>query len=78
MQFFNERIDKTILDTIRHILESQFLRVAYPRRSRSSSKSGQPFEFPVAWGADLQAEHERYLTEEHFSQPAVLYDYPRR
>ena len=40
-------------------------------------KSGQTFEFPVAWGNDLQAEHERYLTEKHFKSPVILYDYPR-
>ena len=40
-------------------------------------KSGQTFEFPVTWGIDLQAEHERYLTEKHFKRPVILYDYPR-
>ncbi|MFZ0924226.1 MAG: amino acid--tRNA ligase-related protein, partial [Candidatus Acidiferrales bacterium] len=41
------------------------------------SKSGQTFEFPTTWGSDLQAEHERYLTEKHFQKPVILYDYPR-
>jgi len=40
-------------------------------------KSGHPFEFPIAWGADLQSEHERYLTEQHFQGPVIVYDYPR-
>ena len=77
MQFFNERIDKTILETVRHILKSEFLRVSYTEAVEILDKSGQQFEFPTAWGNDLQAEHERYLTEKHFGQPVILYDYPR-
>ena len=49
---------------------------ATPKRSRSWKESGKKFEFPVAWGKDLQAEHERYLTEEKFAEPVILYDYP--
>jgi asparaginyl-tRNA synthetase len=77
MQFFNDRIDKTILETVRHILQSEFLRVSYTEAIDILGKSGQQFEFPTAWGNDLQAEHERYLTEKHFGQPVILYDYPR-
>ena len=77
MQFFNDRIDKTILETVRHILQSEFLRVSYTEAIEILNKSGQQFEFPTAWGNDLQAEHERYLTEKHFGRPVILYDYPR-
>jgi asparaginyl-tRNA synthetase len=77
MQFFNDRIDKTILETIRHVVESEFLRVSYTEAVEILSRSGETFEFPVGWGNDLQAEHERYLTEKHFKQPVILYDYPR-
>jgi asparaginyl-tRNA synthetase len=77
MQFFNERIDKTVLETLLHIVESEFLRVSYTEAIEILEKSGQTFEFPTAWGNDLQAEHERYLTEKHFQQPVILYDYPR-
>jgi asparaginyl-tRNA synthetase len=77
MQFFNERIDKTVLETIQHILNSEFIRVSYTEAVEILEKSGQTFEFPIAWGTDLQAEHERYLTEKHFKQPVILYDYPR-
>ena len=49
---------------------------ATPRRWRSSSAVGEKFEFPVSWGADLQAEHERFLTEKHFQCPVILFDYP--
>ena len=77
MQFFNDRIDKTILETIHHILGSEFRRVSYTEAVEILEKSGQTFEFPVSWGSDLQSEHERYLTEKHFKQPIIVYDYPR-
>ena len=77
MQFFNERIDKTVLETLRHILDSEFLRVSYTEAIGILEKSGEKFEFPVAWGVDLQSEHERFLTEKHFKCPVILYDYPR-
>jgi asparaginyl-tRNA synthetase len=77
MQFFNDRIDKTVLETIQHILTSDFLRVSYTEAVDILTRSGETFEFPVAWGTDLQSEHERYLTEKHFKQPVILYDYPR-
>jgi asparaginyl-tRNA synthetase len=77
MQFFNERIDKTVIETLEHIINSQFLRVSYTEAIDILNQSGQTFEFPTNWGADLQSEHERYLTEQHFKQPVILYDYPR-
>ncbi|MBN1590435.1 MAG: asparagine--tRNA ligase [Pirellulales bacterium] len=77
MEFFNERIDKTVLETLHHIIESDFVRLPYTEAVKILEASGQPFEFPVAWGNDLQAEHERYLTEKHFKCPVILYDYPR-
>ena len=77
MQFFNERIDKTVIETLQHIIQSEFLRVSYTEAVEILNQSGQTFEFPTAWGNDLQAEHERYLTEKHFRQPVILYDYPR-
>jgi asparaginyl-tRNA synthetase len=77
MQFFNERIDKTIFQTLEHIMASDFLRVTYTEAIEILEKSGEKFEFPVAWGVDLQSEHERFLTEKHFKCPVILYDYPR-
>jgi len=77
MRFFNDRIDQTVLETLRHVIESQFLRVSYTDAVAILEKSGRAFEFPVGWGHDLQAEHERFLTETHFGQPVILYDYPR-
>jgi asparaginyl-tRNA synthetase len=77
MEFFRQRIDPTAVDTLRHVLESRFVRVSYSEAVDVLRASGQAFEFPVEWGRDLQAEHERYLTETHFRAPLILYDYPR-
>jgi asparaginyl-tRNA synthetase len=77
MAFFNERIDKTVIDTLKHIMDSEFRRVPYTEAIEILKKSGETFEFPYDWGCDLQSEHERYLTEKHFKCPVILYDYPR-
>ena len=76
MEFFNLRIEKTVIQTLRHIVETEFVRLSYTEAVEILKSSGQKFEFPVDWGADLQAEHERYLTEEHFTAPVILHDYP--
>ncbi|TVS18004.1 MAG: asparagine--tRNA ligase [Planctomycetaceae bacterium] len=77
MQFFHDRIDNTVLATLDSIVQHQFIRLPYTDAVEILQRSGQTFEFPVAWGSDLQSEHERYLTEQHFQRPVVLYDYPR-
>jgi asparaginyl-tRNA synthetase len=77
MQFFNERIDPTAVETLHKIVEGPFVQLSYTEAIDILTRSGQPFEFPVAWGADLQAEHERFLTEKHFQRPLILFDYPR-
>jgi asparaginyl-tRNA synthetase len=77
MQFFNDRIDNTVLATLEGILAGQFVRLSYTEAVKILEQSGEKFEFPVAWGNDLQAEHERYLTEREFKRPVILYDYPR-
>jgi asparaginyl-tRNA synthetase len=77
MQFFNERIDKTILATLENIVSHDFPRLSYTEAVEILEKSGHTFEFPVKWGLDLQSEHERYLTEQKFQKPVILYDYPR-
>jgi asparaginyl-tRNA synthetase len=78
MQFFNLRIDTTAIETLTSIVDSEFVRLPYTEAVAILEKSGQQFEFPVAWGNDLQAEHERYLTEQKFKKPVILYDYPRK
>jgi asparaginyl-tRNA synthetase len=58
------------------IVASQFQRLSYTEAVEILERSGEKFEFPVSWGTDLQAEHERFLTEKHFQCPVILYDYP--
>lgn len=77
MQFFHDRIDKTLLPRLEGILKGEFLRLPYTEAVEILEKSGQTWEFPVGWGKDLQSEHERYLTEKHFGKPVILYNYPR-
>jgi asparaginyl-tRNA synthetase len=77
MHFFRERIDPTAVSTLEGIVASDFVRLTYTEAVELLQKAGQAFEFPVAWGHDLQAEHERYLTEQHFKKPVILHDYPR-
>jgi asparaginyl-tRNA synthetase len=76
MAFFQERIDPSVIDTLQHIIDSEFVRLTYTEAIEILQQSGRTFEFPVTWGSDLQAEHERYLTEVEFMRPVVLTDYP--
>jgi len=77
LRFFNERIDKTLLARLEHIVQSEFLRLSYTEAIKHLESSGHSFEFPVRWGIDLQSEHERYLTEKKFQKPVILFDYPK-
>jgi asparaginyl-tRNA synthetase len=77
MQFFKDRIEPTAIDRLRAILDSEFVRLPYTDAVEILQQSGQEFQYPVAWGNDLQAEHERYLTEQKFRSPVILYDYPK-
>lgn len=75
--FFNQRIDNTVLATLEHVAASAFEHITYTEAIAILEKSGRNWEFPVRWGVDLQAEHERYLTEETFKKPVIVTDYPR-
>jgi asparaginyl-tRNA synthetase len=77
MQFFNERVDNTVISTLEKIIASNFRRVSYTEAIEILTNSKETFEYPVSWGTDLQSEHERYLTEKHFESPVILYDYPK-
>jgi asparaginyl-tRNA synthetase len=77
MKFFAQRIEPTAITTLETIVNSEFVRLSYTDAIATLEKSGATFEFPVAWGNDLQAEHERYLTEQTFKKPVMLHDYPR-
>ena len=77
MKFFDDRIEKGIIDRLRHVIDAPFRRLSYTEAVEILEKSGQKFEYQVKWGRDLQSEHEKYLTEVHFKQPLVVVDYPR-
>ena len=77
LDFFNLRVDKTVLETLRHVVDTPFARLRYDDAVEILEKSGCDFEFPVRWGVDLQSEHERFLTEEHLKCPVVVTDYPK-
>ena len=81
MKFFAERIEKTAIDRLKLIVEKPFLRLTYTEGvgilEEAIRKGQKKFEFPVKWGIDLQSEHERFLTEEHFKQPVILTNYPK-
>jgi asparaginyl-tRNA synthetase len=78
MAFFAEHVDKAVVGRLEGILAHDFRRLSYTEAIEILTSSGKTFDFPVAWGCDLQAEHERYLTEEKFGEPVILYNYPAR
>ena len=77
MAFFNQFIDKGLLERLHFLIESDFKHVTYTEAVELLEKSGKKFEYPVSWGSDLQTEHERYLTEEIFKMPVFVTDYPK-
>lgn len=77
MAFFDQRIDKGIVERLRTVADGSFERMPYAEAVRRLEASGQSFEFPVHFGANLQAEHERYLTEELVGRPVFVTDYPK-
>ncbi len=77
MAFFNERIDDTVLERLNTVIDKPFEIMEYSDAVRILEQSDEDFEFPVSWGADLQSEHERFLTEQHVKGPVVVINYPR-
>ncbi len=77
LAFFNKFVDKSLLERLQTIIDRPFQRVTYTDAVEILLKSGQKFEYPVEYGANLQSEHERFLTEEHFKAPTTVYDYPK-
>jgi asparaginyl-tRNA synthetase len=77
LEFFNKRIDATVLETLEHVARSSFEHVTYTDAIAILEKANRAWEFPVHWGADLKSEHERYLTEETFHKPVIVTDYPK-
>jgi len=77
IEFLAEHYDKELVDRLKFVLDSEFVRLSYSDGVKILEESGHKFEFPVYWGADLQSEHERFLVEEHFKKPVILTDYPK-
>ena len=77
MAFFDLRIEQGLIERLRHVLDTPFRRLPYTEAVDILKSAKKKFEYPVEWGTDLQSEHERYLTEEHFKQPLILIDYPK-
>ena len=77
MQFFNNFIDKGLLERLNHIVNSDFVRITYTEAVDILQKADRKFEYPVEWGLELQTEHERYLTEEVFKKPMFVINYPK-
>ncbi len=77
MQFFNSFVDKGLLERLNHVVSSDFAHVTYTEAIEILEKNNGNFEYKVSWGADLQTEHERYLTEEVFKRPVFVTDYPK-
>ena len=80
LEFLNKMIDNTLLDRLRSVVDTEFVRLTYTEGIElleAAVAKGKKFEFPVSWGCDLASEHERYLVEEHFQKPVILTDYPK-
>jgi asparaginyl-tRNA synthetase len=77
LQFLQKWYEPELIQTLEGLVSSSFERVTYTEAVALLAKSGKSFEFPTHWGADLQSEHERYLTEELFKKPVIVTDYPR-
>jgi len=77
LDFFNERIEPGLIAKLEELARATFHRVSYTEAVERLQASGRSFEFPVAWGSDLQSEHERFLTEELFGGPVFVTDYPK-
>ncbi len=76
MEFFNKRIDKSVLETAENIINNEFERITYTQAIELLEKSNKKFEYAVEWGIDMQSEHERYLAEKLFKKPLIVTNYP--
>ena len=77
LEFFNNFVDKTLLERLNALAQSDYEKVTYTDAIEILKKSGADFKYPVEWGCDLQTEHERYLTEQVFKKPVFVIDYPK-
>ncbi|NLN83751.1 MAG: asparagine--tRNA ligase [Firmicutes bacterium] len=77
MEFFNQFVDKGLLETLENVVSNEFERITYTEAVELLEKSGHKFDYDVHWGMDLQTEHERYITEKIFKKPVFVYNYPK-
>ena len=77
MAFFNSFVDKGLLDRLQNVLDHEFVRITYTEAIRLLEQNNENFEYKASWGADLQTEHERYLTEQVYKCPVFVTDYPK-
>jgi asparaginyl-tRNA synthetase len=77
LELFGTFVDKGLFATLDNILAKPFIRLPYAEAVTILKSAPKAFEFPVDFGTDLQTEHERYLTEDHFKQPVIVFDYPK-
>lgn len=77
MEFFDKFIEKGLIERLKNVITNPFERITYTHAIELLEKATKKFEFPVKWGCDLQSEHERYLTEEHFKKPVIVTGYPK-
>ncbi|HOF15319.1 MAG TPA: asparagine--tRNA ligase [Bacteroidales bacterium] len=77
LQFLNDMFDKELIHRLQSVLNDSFVRITYTEAIDILLQAKQKFEFPVAWGVDLQSEHERYLVEKHFNKPVIITNYPK-
>lgn len=77
LELFYNFVDKELRQRLEFVVTRPFKRVSYTEAIEILEQSGKTFEHPVSWGVNLQSEHERYLTEEHFKLPVTLYNYPK-
>ncbi len=77
MEFFNNFVDKGLIERLQHVANSDFGRISYTDAIAILEKHNDEFEYPVHWGSDLQTEHERFLTEKEFKRPVFVTDYPK-
>jgi asparaginyl-tRNA synthetase len=78
LKLFAEHVDKVVIERLESVVAKEFKRLSYTEAVDILKASGKTFEYPVEWGHNLQAEHERYLAEEKFSEPLIVYDYPAK
>jgi asparaginyl-tRNA synthetase len=78
IELFAKFVDKTLIKTLNNVITSDFKRITYASAVEILKKSGKKFEYDIDFGKDLQTEHERYLTEDYFKKPLIVFNYPKR